>query len=123
MIELLQNQVAFEADGKGHRDLVMRVQIKSESAVREFALLPYAFAAVFESLDIIYARVRKPDGAVVESPPSDVQGACAERGHWRTSGRNLREAWEKGEGCRHLQHGHSLLLSWTGCHRSKEAFR
>lgn len=73
VIELLQNKVAFEADGKGYRDLTLRVSIKSESAVREFGLIPYAFAATFESLDIVYARVRKPDGSVVETPPSDIQ--------------------------------------------------
>lgn len=41
--------------------------------MREFGLLPYPFAAAFESLDIIYARVRKPDGSVVETPGSDIQ--------------------------------------------------
>ena len=73
VIELLQNKVVFEADGKGYRDLMLRASIKSESAVREFGLLPYPFAAAFESLDIIYVRVRKPDGSVVETPPSDIQ--------------------------------------------------
>ena len=73
VIELFQNKVAFEADGRGYRDLLLRTQIKSESAVREFGVLPYAFAAAFESLDVIYARVRKPDGSVVDTPQSDIQ--------------------------------------------------
>lgn len=73
VIELLQNKVVFQTDGKGYRELMLRAQIKSESAVREFGLLPYAFAATFESLDVIYARVRKPDGSVVETPQSDIQ--------------------------------------------------
>ena len=73
VIELLQNKLVLEADGKGSRELVMRAQIKSESAVREFGLLPYPFAASFESVDVLYARVRKPDGSIVETPPSDIQ--------------------------------------------------
>src|SRR5438132_4168340 len=73
VFELIQTRIAFEADGKGYRDLVARVSIKSESAVREFGLLTYPFASSFESLEVIYARVRKPDGTVVETPASDVQ--------------------------------------------------
>ena len=71
--ELVQSTVRFDADGKGSRDLVLRVRIQSESAVHEFGLLTYAFAAKFEGLEVVYARVRKPDGTVVETPASDVQ--------------------------------------------------
>jgi uncharacterized protein DUF3857/tetratricopeptide repeat protein/transglutaminase superfamily protein len=73
VFELIQKKIVFEADGRGYRDVVARVRIKSEPAVREFGLLTYPFASSFESLDIIYARVRKPDGSVVETPASDVQ--------------------------------------------------
>ena len=72
-LELIQNIIRFEADGKGQRDLILRARIQSESAVREFGLLVYPFASSFESLDVLYARVRKPDGTVVETPASDVQ--------------------------------------------------
>jgi tetratricopeptide (TPR) repeat protein len=73
VFDLIQTRIAFEADGKGYRDLVARVSIKSESAVREFGLLTYPFASSFESLEVVYARVRKPDGSVVETPASDIQ--------------------------------------------------
>lgn len=73
VIELLQNKVVFQADGKGYREFVLRAQIKSESAVHEFGILPYAFAAAFETLDVTSARVRKPDGSVVDTPQSDIQ--------------------------------------------------
>ncbi len=73
VFDLIQKRVVFEADGKGYRDFVARVHIKSESAVREFGLLTYPFASSFESLEVIYARVRKPDGSVVETPASDIQ--------------------------------------------------
>ena len=73
VFELIQNKIAFEADGKGNRDMMVRVRIKSESAVREFGLLTFPFAASFETVQIPYIRVRKPDGTVVETPASDVQ--------------------------------------------------
>jgi hypothetical protein len=41
--------------------------------VREFGLLTYPFASSFESLEVVYARVRKPDGSVVETPASEIQ--------------------------------------------------
>lgn len=73
VLELLQTKVSFEADGKGSRDIVARIRINSESAVRDFGMLVYPFASSFDSLDIRYVRVRKPDGTVVETPSSDIQ--------------------------------------------------
>src|SRR5271168_3055355 len=65
VVELLQQNVRFEADGKGQRELTLRIRIQSKSAVREFGLLVYPFASSFESLEVAYARVRKPDGTVI----------------------------------------------------------
>jgi tetratricopeptide (TPR) repeat protein len=73
VFELIQTKVRFEMDGKGQRELTIRARIQSESAVRELGLLAYAFASSFESLDVVYVRVRKPDGSVVETPQSDIQ--------------------------------------------------
>jgi tetratricopeptide (TPR) repeat protein len=71
--ELVQTAVRFEPDGKGYRDLIVRVRIQSESAVHGFGLLVYSFSSKFESLEVVYARVRKPDGTLIETPASDVQ--------------------------------------------------
>src|SRR5262245_44863008 len=73
VFELIQTKVRFEADGKGQRELTTRARVQSESAVRELGLLAYEVASSFESLDVVYVRVRKPDGTVVETPQSDVQ--------------------------------------------------
>lgn len=73
VFELIQKRIRFDADGRGQRDSIIRVRVQSESAVREFGLLAYSFAASFESLDVVYARVRKPNGTIVETPASDVQ--------------------------------------------------
>jgi Domain of Unknown Function with PDB structure (DUF3857) len=71
--DLIQTKARFDADGRSQRELAVRVRIQSESAVRELGLLTYSFASSFETLDVVYVRVRKPDGSVVETPPSDVQ--------------------------------------------------
>ena len=73
VFESIENKVRFEADGKGQHDLSVRVRVQSESAVRELGLLVYPYDSAFESLDVLYARVQKPDGTVVDTPPSDVQ--------------------------------------------------
>src|SRR5580692_5062065 len=73
VIESIQSKVRFEPDGKGERDLQLRIRVQSESAIREFGVLVYAYSASFENLDVLYARVRKPDGSIVETPASDIQ--------------------------------------------------
>jgi len=73
VIEHLKNSIRFEADGKGQRELTLRVRVQSESAVREFGLLVYPYMASFESLDVVEVRVRKPDGTEVQTPASEIQ--------------------------------------------------
>lgn len=73
VFEFIDNTVKYEADGKGQRELSFRARIQSESAVREFGLLTYPFDSSFEALDVLYVRVRKPDGTTLETPPSEVQ--------------------------------------------------
>ena len=89
--ELIQEDLHFEADGKGWRELTLRIHVQSASAVREYGLLAYPFASSFETQDVAYARVRKPDGMVIETPASDVQeldSAVSRRGG---SGKSIRE--------------------------------
>jgi hypothetical protein len=73
VFEFIQRNLRFEADGKGQMDLTVRARVQSESAVREFGILAYSFASSFENLDMVYARFRKPDGTVIETPSTDVQ--------------------------------------------------
>ena len=79
VFENLDNTLRFEADGKGQRDLSFRARIQSESALREFGLLAYPFASSFESLDVVYVRVRKPAGHDRHGEPS---GPAAPAGPW-----------------------------------------
>jgi transglutaminase-like putative cysteine protease len=73
VVEEFRRVYRFEADGKGQRDLNIRIRVQSESAVREFGLLVYPFSTSFENLEVLSVRVRKPDGTVVETPADDIQ--------------------------------------------------
>jgi len=73
VFESLEHKYRFEADGKGQRESTFRVRIQSESAIREFGLLVYPYDSAFESLDVVYVRVRKPDGSLIETPATDIQ--------------------------------------------------
>jgi hypothetical protein len=73
VIEHLSAAVRFEADGTGQREQVARIRIQSESGVRQFGLLVYPYMASFETFEVVYVKVRKPDGSVVETPSSEMQ--------------------------------------------------
>jgi len=73
VFDFIEKHIRLEADGRGQRDTTFRVRIQSESAVREFGLIVYSYASKFESLEVDYVRVTKPDGTVLESPASDIQ--------------------------------------------------
>lgn len=73
VLEEVERKVRFEADGTGQRDVSWKVRVQSESAVRQFGLITYPFASSFESLEVVFVHVRKPDGTVIETPASDIQ--------------------------------------------------
>ena len=73
VLEMREDRVRFEADGRGQREHSFRARIQSESAIHEFGLLVYSYASSFETLDVVYVRVRKPDGTILETPATDIQ--------------------------------------------------
>src|SRR5271170_5807994 len=70
VIQHLDRVYEFEADGTGWRLLTTSVKVQTEAAVKQFGVLTIAYAANSESVEIVYARVRRPDGTVVETPVS-----------------------------------------------------
>ena len=73
VIEQLHRSVRFEADGKRLVEMKLHVKVQSESAVRDFGLMVYPYMTSFETLDVLYVRVSKPDGSVVDTPASEIQ--------------------------------------------------
>lgn len=78
VVERIQTTARFEADGKSQRELTTRVRVQSEAAVKQFGLLVYPYMGSFEKLEVVYVRVRKPNGTVIETPTSDVQDLDSE---------------------------------------------
>ena len=78
VLEILHTRVRFEADGTGSRELTGRIRVQSEAAIHDLGLLRFSYASTFESLNLDYVRVRKPDGTVVVTPASDVQEVDSE---------------------------------------------
>jgi tetratricopeptide (TPR) repeat protein len=62
---------SFAADGTGYRERTLAARIQSEAAVRSLGVVAIPYAGNSEQVQILYARVRRPDGTVVESKPDD----------------------------------------------------
>jgi hypothetical protein len=60
----------MEADGTGWRLVTMSVRLQTEAAVKQLGVLTIPYAANSENVEIVYARVRRPDGTVAETPVS-----------------------------------------------------
>lgn len=61
----------MKADGTGSRQAAMAIRIQSEAATKQLGVLIVAYAANSEHVEISYARVRRPDGTVIETPVSE----------------------------------------------------
>lgn len=63
---------AMNADGTGYMQKTVVAKIQSEAALQQLGILGMAFAANSQHVEFHYVRVRKPDGAVTETPLSNV---------------------------------------------------
>ena len=63
----------YAADGTGTKEITGIVEIRDQAAVKNFSVLPFAFASSAEHVEIDYVRVRRADSTVVETPASDAQ--------------------------------------------------
>jgi tetratricopeptide (TPR) repeat protein len=68
----------FENDGTSSREQIARVRIQSEAGVQRYGLLSFSYPSATGTFELVYVRVRKPDGSVVETPPENVQDMAAE---------------------------------------------
>jgi hypothetical protein len=63
----------YSADGTGSKLETGMVRFQSNAALQTLAVLSFPYASGNQHLDIVYARVRKPDGSVVDTPVTDAQ--------------------------------------------------
>lgn len=65
-------KVAFENDGTGTREASFRVRVQSDAGVQRYSVLSFPYQEATETVEIIYVRVRKPDGTVILTPAENV---------------------------------------------------
>lgn len=73
VVRSLVSRTRMNADGTGVREQTFAVQVQSDVALRLFGVVALNFAKASETAEFVYARVRRPDGTVVETPVADAQ--------------------------------------------------
>ncbi len=62
--------VTMHADGTGVRENSLALRLQSDAMVRQFGVVTVQFAGASEHVEFLYARVRRPDGTVIDTPVS-----------------------------------------------------
>jgi tetratricopeptide (TPR) repeat protein len=78
VIEEMSTKIAFDNDGSSTRVQVSRVRIQTDGGVQQWGLLNFPFQSATQTVEIDFARVRKPDGTILTTPPDNVQDLDAE---------------------------------------------
>ena len=73
VIEHYHQSMRYENDGTGREQLDVQIKVNSESGVQALGQVKIGYSALSDKLDVVYVRVRKPDGSVVEAQESAVQ--------------------------------------------------
>jgi hypothetical protein len=77
IVEQVRTAWRFENDGRGQREMYMRLRTQSEAGVQQWGQLLFGYNAANERADIEFVRVRKPDGSVVNTSLDAVQDLSA----------------------------------------------
>jgi tetratricopeptide (TPR) repeat protein len=67
VIEHLDAVYKMAADGTGSKVTTVAMRIQSEASLKQAGVLNIPFASGTQRIEIVYARVRRPDGTVVET--------------------------------------------------------
>lgn len=62
--------ITMHADGTGVRENSLALRVQSEAMLRQFGVVHVLFASTAEHVEFLYARVRRPDGTIIETPVS-----------------------------------------------------
>jgi tetratricopeptide (TPR) repeat protein len=73
VVEHFVESMRFENDGTGSDQTDARIKIIGESGVQALGQLKMGYSALSDKMDIVYVRVHKPDGTVVQAQESAVQ--------------------------------------------------
>jgi len=78
ILERHVTRASFEADGSSVRETTEVIRVQAEAGVKALAVLTFPYTSVDQSVDVDYVRVRKLDGTVVVTPPSNIQDMPAD---------------------------------------------
>ncbi len=78
VIEQFSQEFAFQADGTWTGETALSVRLQSEAALRAFGILPVPYRPDTQQLEIVYVRVKKRDGSLIETPAADAQDVSPE---------------------------------------------
>lgn len=78
LIEHYVTRATFRADGSFVRETSAVLHVQGEAAMQNLAVLRFQYSSGYETVDIDYVRVRKPDGTVVVTPAYNTQEMPAE---------------------------------------------
>lgn len=73
VIEHYRQAMRFENDGTGRDQLDAQIRVVGESGVQALGQLKVGYSALSDKLEIVYVRVRKPDGTVITAQDSAIQ--------------------------------------------------
>lgn len=73
VVEELVNRAHFENDGTGFYESKAVVHVQSQAGVEQYGQLVFGYSSATEKLDVVYARVRKANGQVIETPHNNEQ--------------------------------------------------
>ena len=73
VIEKYDTTIKAEDDGNHTSERTAEIRIMAEAGVKAFAVLSFTYSSAFETVDVDYVRVRKPDGSIVKTPDYNFQ--------------------------------------------------
>ena len=71
VIEHAESIFNMAADGTGWRQLTFVARLQSDATVKQYGVLSVTYASNSEHVELFYARIRHPDGTVVETQTTD----------------------------------------------------
>jgi len=73
VIDEMHTVIRVARDGSEVRTFEMKARVLSDAGVRDAGTITFPYSSIRETVTIDYARVRKPDGKLVETPAEDAQ--------------------------------------------------
>jgi tetratricopeptide (TPR) repeat protein len=78
IVERFITRLHYENDGTGFEEVTRAIRVQSEAGVEAYGQLVFGYSSATEKLEVNYVRVRKTNGEVVETPPSNAQDLAPE---------------------------------------------